>query len=281
MTGEETSFLHAAQDLLSRPRAGDADELTAIDEVLASAPAELGPQAAIAMVDLLSRKASAQARLWRYGDAIGTLDDVVSRFRPPPDWRLAHAVGWALMTKCKLLLSTNRETEAESVCAELLALFAKQPESRDLSGFGEMLLEVGGAFASHRNYERALAIWGTVTARLMEAPNAREEVVAAKAEFTIVTALHNLHRPDAAKALEAFCAKGETALNALDDIVANHPPRRGSATASFLLIARVLILIDLGRRNEADDLLQELDLDGQGSAELRAELHSELRRLLT
>jgi tetratricopeptide (TPR) repeat protein len=267
--------------VLNRSAAGGENELTAVDQALLSAPANLGPKAAQAVVDLLSRKASIQAALGRRDDAIETLDDLASRFSPPRGWELAHAVGWALMTRCKLLLSAGRDEEAHRVSEELLALFAEQDGSRDLGGFGEMLVEVGGAFSGRHDYERALFIWRATAARLRDASTAHGEVVAAKAMLLITTALHNLHRPDAAESMEAFCAKGQTALTALDELIDKHPPRPGSPTAGFLEIARILILVDLGRRSEADDMLEELDLGDRGPTELKDELMSQLRLLLT
>lgn len=214
-------------------------------------------------------------------EQLAALDELIVRFGAAEDPAAAQAVGFALLNKTALLINAERPDDAVTAAEELLSLFERQPDDRDLAGFGEMLLDASFWLLTWERNEVVVGICQAVADRLADSPGERRVAVAAGARLHAAVALSRTGRADEAPLmLEQLHAMGEPALQALD----RAERRFGDAPANEAWLAqvalnRVPILLRLGRAEEARAAMDAVTARfGARDSPVAAELIDELRQ---
>jgi hypothetical protein len=181
--GPEAERIRTGTALLTRvqaePAPTDADR-AAIDRFLADAGDVQVPGALVA--DLLVAKAISLANEGWTAEALNVLDELFARFPDKAELDVAQAVGFAWLTKTRLLAETERVEEAVAAAEQLLAVFEAQPDTQNLTGFGYMLLDVSLWLLAREQADEVLRICSKLSDRLTNMDQSRR-AVAAGAQF--------------------------------------------------------------------------------------------------
>jgi tetratricopeptide (TPR) repeat protein len=245
----------------AEPAPTDADR-AAIDRFLADAGDVPLPGALVA--DLLVAQAISLANEDRTAEALRSLDELLARFADNAELDVAQTVGFAWLTKTRLLAESERVEEAVAAAEQLLAAFEEQPDTQNLTGFGYMLLDVSLWLLAREQADEVLRICSELSDRLTDMNESRRAVAAGARFFTAQALMREGRATAASDMTEALVEMGEPALAALDRIATQFGAEDSNPKwHAQIQTVRASVLSNLNRLADARAVVEQLTAMGE------------------